>query len=291
MCLQSGLATSAAPDWSPTGDRILADPSVAVGPTQSRRTGFEATDASVSWSQPTGKAYIDVDPVTHRLMWHSAVNTDTLDISFLARTDEAIYHPAGKAIAAVGVDENGQYGVWLASNRGKNRTLITAIDDPTTQATGLSFSADGRTLYFVHRAVHALNLFGLFLNEIGTEGQFDANVTVSQVDDAVAWTTGPCDTTGSLVTRVNQNDPQDLRTIAGSPFATNSSLIPVGWLAGERLVIAARTTGCDGPADVWTWSVAGGFHQVGAGWNSVAVRVPHGAYVDLPDKIEQAAPG
>ena len=285
-------ATVPLPKWSPTGDRLLIDPSTAIGATTLRPTGYAAAATSVSWSQPTGKAFIAIDPATHRLIWHASTNSQTEDISFLARTDEAVYHPAGKAIAAVGVDENGHYGVWLASNRGLNRQLITSIDDPTTQATHLSFSADGRILYFVHRAVHALILDGLILNEIGVEGQADSNVVASTVGDAQAWTTGPCDSSGSLVARVDQATPQDLRTANGSPFTgASSTLQPVGWLGGARLVLIARNSGCDGPGDVWTWSLSSGFTKVGSGWSSVAVRIPHGAFVDLPAKIEQAAPG
>jgi hypothetical protein len=36
------------------------------------------------------------------------------------------------------------------------------------------------------------------------------------------------------------------------------SLSPIGWLDGARLVVASRTLGCDGPADVWIWSLLDG---------------------------------
>ena len=289
-CLEDEVETTAAVRWSATGDRLLTSDNTIVGAEGHRPSGIAAGNVDVSWSTPTGKALISIDPATHRLVWHSAITDETLDISFLARTDEAIYHPAGKGIAAVGTAEDGTYGVWLASNRGKDRQLITRIDDPTTPATHLGFSSDGRTLYFIHRAVHSLVLDGLLLTELGIEGGSEDNLVLSSFETAWANTTGPCDPTGSVMA-----NGVDLRTVPQSPFVDRSqTLQPVGWLDGLRLVVAARPQGCDGPADVWIWDGSSGdptFTKVGSGWDQLSVRAPHGPFVDLPTKIEQAAPG
>jgi hypothetical protein len=287
-CLQDGVTSQTPTRWSATGDRVLIDPATIDGPAGSRASGFDAANETVSWSAPSGKAIISIDPATHHLIWHSSTSSNTQDISFLARTDEAVYHPAGKGIAAVGLAEDGTYGIWLASNRGQNPKLITRIDDPTTPPTDLAFSADGLSLWFIHRALHVLLLQGLILDEVGVEGREEDNLTVSTVESGVAYTTGPCDGTGSIIA-----EDTDLRTAADSPFADGTTTLrPVGWLGGLRLVIAARPSGCDGPADVWIWSSpAKTFERVGSNLSSVAVRIPQGPSQELPANIEQAAPG
>jgi hypothetical protein len=274
--------------WSDTGERVLTDPATIEGAAGARASGVDAANQTVSWSAPSGKALIDIDPATHHLIWHSSTSNSTQDISFLARTDEAVYHPAGKAIAAVGLSEDGVYGIWLASNRGQNRQLITRIDDPSTPPTNLAFSADGLSVEFIHRAAHRLHLQGLVLDEFGIEGRQEGNLTVSTVDAIEAYTTGPCDSTGSIIA-----NGTDLRTAAGSPFSGGTTTVrPVGWLSGLRLVIASRPSGCDGPADVWIWSSnTNTFAPVASIATSVAVRIPHGPFNELPPTIDEAAPG
>jgi hypothetical protein len=44
---------------------------------------------------------------------------------------------------------------------------------------------------------------------------------------------------------------------AGTPLE-GLSVAPLGWLDATRLVVTARTLGCDGPADVWTWNLLDG---------------------------------
>jgi hypothetical protein len=287
-CLLDGVTPQSGMRWSATGERVLLDPATIEGADGSRASGFAAANQTVSWSAPEGKAIISIDAATHHLIWHSSTSNNTQDISFLARTDEAVYHPAGKGIAAVGLAEDGEYGIWLASNRGENRRLITRIDDPNTPPTDLAFSADGLSLQFIHRAAHRLMLQGLILEEVGVEGRQEDNLTVSTVESVDAYTTGPCDGTGSIIA-----NGTDLRTAAGSPFAGGTTTLrPVGWLNNLRLVIAARAVGCDGPADVWIWSSpTNTFEPVGANVSSIAVRIPHGPFQELPANIDQAAPG
>jgi len=288
-CLLDDASSTASPVWSPSGDRVVLDGATVAGADGSQSTGFAAA-SSVSWSQPTGKALISVDPQSHRLIWRSATSSYTQDISFLARTDEAVYHPAGTAIAAVGVDENGMYGIWLASNRGEGRRVVTTIDDPSTPAHDLAFSSDGRTLFFIHGVAHALSMQGLQLSELGVEGRTESDLTVSAIDWQAAIRTGECDSSGSVVLVAGSNQT-DLRTLFGSPFKTAQTLQPLGWIGSERLVVLARDSGCAGPGDVWTWSPTAGFDQIGTNWSSVTVRIAHGPFQDLPANIDEAAPG
>ena len=295
-CLLRVATDTSTVRWSPTGQRVLVDPHTVAGPEGTRASGYNATNQTVSWSQPTGKALLGITEAKGELTWRDSTKDDRKAISFLARTDEAVYHPAGRGIVAVGVDESGIYGVWLASNRGENRKLIARIDDPTTPVSHLTFSVDGTTLYFIHdhadaHHVHALQLAGLILTDYVTDPRPISDLTVSTTDSSVAWRAGRCDGSGSvLVTAPTTSPGTDLRSVAGSPFAS-STIQPIGWLSDARLVIAARASGCDGPADVWIWSNTGGFEQIGAGWTSVSVRTPRGPFQELPATIEEAAPG
>ncbi|MCU1387824.1 MAG: hypothetical protein JWL72_1162 [Ilumatobacteraceae bacterium] len=277
--------------WSSDAGRVLLDPATtttaAAGTTP---TGFDASNLTVSLSAPTGTATIGIDPATHRLM-HRGTNGSLTDISFLERTDEAAYYPSGKRIAAVGTDATGAYGIWLSTNVGKDPKEILSVEDPSTPVTNLSWSSDGRILRFIHGFVHELVIDGLQLFEVGLADRQEANLVVSKVDNATAWTTGPCDATGTVRT-AGESLGNDVRSAAGSPFAASPMTVqPVGWLSGSRLVIAARATGCSGPADLWIWTQGAAFQQVAHDAIAPSVRIPRGAFIDIPEVIEQQAPG
>ena len=294
-CLLDNQAGTAPMAWSSDAGRVLTDPTSATSASGTRSTGFGATNTSVTLSAPTGTATIGVDPATHRLIRQGPEGIS--DISFLARTDAAIYHPNGKCIIAVGTADNGAYGIWLSSNLGKEPKQILSVADPSTPVTDLAFSADATSLYFIHGFVHRLDFSGLILVPIGDEAHKDvnheANLVVSKLENAEAWSTGPCEPSGTVMFTADiLGPPQDIRTIAGSPFADAPVTIrPVGWLSGDRLVVASRQSGCDGPADLWIWSVVDGFHHIAHDALAPAVRVPRGPSKELPDVIEEAAPG
>jgi hypothetical protein len=289
-CLLDGVDASSAISWSTDAERVLLDPTRTATAKGIRATGFTADVTTVTLSSPSGSATIAVDPATRRLIRHGADGAVT-DISFLDTTDVAIYHQSGTRIIAVGT-LGSLYGIWLSSNLGTEPKMILSVDDPTTPVTDLALSADGQTLYFVHGFVHLLHIPILDLAELGQSGRNEANLAVSRVDGATAWTIGPCDASGSVVAIAPDADAVDLRTAARSPFAdADVTLQPVGWLRGARLVLAVRASGCEGPADVWTWSVAGEFDQIAHDVLAPAVRIAGGPFVDLPNNIEQAAPG
>ena len=291
-CLLDGVPGTSPVGWSSDAERVLTDPATAQNASGALPTGFDVTNTSVSLSAPTGTATIGIDPSTHRLIRHPQ-NGKVADISFLARTDSAVYHPSGKRIVAVGADQTGAYGIWLSSNLGLDPKMILSVADPSTPVTDLTFSADGQTLYFIHGFVHRLALSNLALTEVGKANRQEAALTASKLEDAQAWTTGPCDGKGTvLMTSAIATDTTDLRTMKDSPFAASGVTIrPVGWLSGFRLVIATRPSACDGPTDLWIWSVVDGFHHVAHNVLVPTVRIPRGSYTNLPDVIEQAAPG
>ncbi|MCU1398665.1 MAG: hypothetical protein JWN62_1774 [Acidimicrobiales bacterium] len=290
-CLIDQVSATGPVSWSSDAGRVLLDPATtataAAGVTP---TGFDSSNLTVSLSAPTGTATIGIDPTTHRLM-HRGTNGSLTDISFLERTDEAAYYPSGKRIAAVGVDANGGYGIWLSTNVGKDPKEILSVEDPSTPVTNLSWSSDGRILRFIHGFVHELVIDGLQLFEVGLADRQEANLVVSKVDNATAWTTGPCDATGTVRT-AGESLGNDVRSAPGSPFAGSPMTVqPVGWLSGSRLVIAARAVGCSGPADLWIWTQGGDFQQVAHAAIAPSVRIPRGAFIDIPEVIEQQAPG
>lgn len=292
-CLLDGVNGASPLAWSSDAGRVLLDPATSATANGRRSTGFDPTMSGVVLSAPKGTATIAVDPVTHRLIRHGSDGAVS-DISFLASTDEAIYHPGGTRIVAVGTDANGRYGIWLSSNLGKEPKQILSVADPSTPVTDLTFNADGTEIYFIHGFVHQLIVDRLILNDLGKADRGEANLVVSTLESSTAaWSVGPCDPTGTvLMSSPILAQETDLRTMTGSPFVdSNVSLQPVGWLSGYRVVIAARASGCDGPADLWVWSTVDGFHHIARGALAPSVRLPRGVYRDLPDVIDLAAPG
>jgi hypothetical protein len=290
-CLVDGVAGTSPISWTSDAGRALLDPTRSISASGPHPTGFDASLDTVVLSAPTGTATIAIDPATHRLIRHGSDGAVS-DISFLASTDEAIYHPRGTRIIAVGTSDTGAYGIWLSSNLGADPKQILSVEDPTTPVTNLSLSADGQTLFFIHGFVHRLYVPNLILTEIGVAGRDEAHLVVSKLEEAQAWTTGPCDATGTVLMDSNLTpEATDLRTIAGSPFTGSTQVLePIGWLSGYRLVVAARAS-CGGPADIWIWSPVDGFHHVAHDALAPSVRIPRGPFTDLPDTIEQAAPG
>jgi hypothetical protein len=292
-CLLDGVDGGSPQAWSSDAGRVLLDPSTSATASGRRSTGFDHTMAAVVLSAPKGTATIAVDPVTHRLIRHGSDGAES-DISFLAKTDEAIYHPGGTRIIAVGTDAAGNYGIWLSSNLGKEPKQVLSVADPSTPVTDLAFSADATQLYFIHGFVHRLTMAVLQLDEVGQADRGEANLVVSTLEQGTAaWSVGPCDSTGTvLMSSPILSQPADLRTMTGSPFVgSDVTLQPVGWLSGYRVVLAVRPSGCDGPADLWIWSTVDGFRHVAHGALASAVRLPRAAFRDLPDVIDQAAPG
>jgi hypothetical protein len=290
MCLVDGVAGEHPVSWSSDAGRVLIDPTTAINSDGARGSGFDVSNTTVSLSAPTASATIAIDPATHRLMHHN-LNGSTTDISFLDRTDEAAYYPSGKRIAAVGVGPGNAYGIWLSSNTGGPAKQILSVADPSTPVTNITWSADGSQLFFIHGFVHRLVITGLQLNEVGKADRGEANLVVSKVEDAAAWTTGPCDGAGTILLTTPLGEG-DIRTMDGSPFAgSTAALQPVGFLSGYRLVFVSRARGCDGPGDVWVWSPVDGFHHVATDALAASVRIPRGAYHDIPDVILEQAPG
>ena len=225
-------------------------------------------------------------------MWRNSTDAaERLDVSFLADTVAAAYHPAGKAIAALGTDENGSIGLFLATNRGQDRKQLTFAEDPAdTRLTELAFDANGASIFFVHLHggsyhVHRLVIDGLVLTDVADEsGSADRLVASTTVDGSVAWqqTDGPSHTVRAIFSG------GELVTMSGAEATT--ALEPVGWW-GDRLVVLEHENGSTGAGTLWSWSGSDEPVQLATGVERAATRVERGPFLELPTEITQQAVG
>jgi hypothetical protein len=281
--------------WSPSGARVLLGPAYVLDDAGTRVSGYFATNPGVQWSYPTGKALIAPSVSQGTLIWRSSADSSNrLDISFLVDTDIAVYHPAGKNILAVGVDGNGTHGLFVASNRGANPRALATLDDPATTITDVAVDVHGDHLFIVHdhgtyQEIHRLDLPSLTLTDVIDSPSPLAELTLGPTRDSpLAFRQGDCATTTRALVSVagGSIDPA-----ASMPALADRSTTPVGWLDGHRLVIAARSTGCTGPADVWSVDLDGSAQLMVSGVDEVAVRSMVQDIGELPGDINSQAPG
>jgi hypothetical protein len=233
-------AAHAAMAWGGTGDRLLLPPTSVFLGTQRLSAGVGPL-ATAILSRPNGTSVLAVGN-DHHLRKHPIAGGPFTDISFLARTDEAIYHPGGRFIAAVGVDKNGGYGISIANNVGKDPRKL-ADGESAKRIFSLAFSQDGELLWFIadhgdHVDVHLLvirtgELTTSFHN---TEGY--ARVVASPFTRTTAVATSDC---ASLMNGLG---------VQPTGALLERALEPVGFLSDGRLVVVARAKGCTGPGDV-----------------------------------------
>jgi hypothetical protein len=279
--------------WSPGGDRVLLGADTVLDTNGVRSTGFTAGNTGVRWSYPTGKALIAPESQNGSLVWRNSRNGgDQLDVTFLARTDVAVYHPAGKDIIAAGVGPDGVAGLYLASNRGADARVITTLDDPTTSINEIAVDPSGLQLYFVHdhgsvKHIHTLLMQGLLLGEMASSEQPLGGLTLG-VDSSsfLAYREGDC----AVIVATKIPDGA-AGTALTAPGLEGRSVSPVGWLDSSRLVVAVRDRGCDGPAEVWIVTPDGSGHQVLPMVEAVSVRTVLSSWGELPDDINAQAPG
>jgi hypothetical protein len=278
--------------WSPDATRVLIGGATIAGDFGSRDTGYFPENLDVTWSAPTGKALVAPSVRDGGLVWRSSDNAgDRKDVSFLTDTVAAAYHPAGKAIAAIGVSETGSAGLYLATNRGEDRQQLTFLEDPATAITELAWDADGSSLSFIHdhsgfHHVHRLIVNGLVLTDISQEdgvGDMLVASTVSQGD--IAWR----QTLGAQVT-VRASFANGLAE-SYPPSVPGVGAEPVGWLGRELIVLERPAADPTEPGTLWAWSGGASVRQLIAGVERAAVRIPRGAYVELPTEIIQQAVG
>jgi hypothetical protein len=294
-CLAEVAADNIGPfRWSPAADRVLLNSATVFDGIQALPTGYLATNAKVTWSYPSGKALIAPAVADNHLLWRTAGEpASRRDISFLARTDIAAYHPAGKNIFSAGQADDGTAGLFLAGNRGENPRVIAQLDDPNTAITEIAPDTSGSRVFFVHDHrngtfhVHALGLPELALTDVTQANEPVAALTVSNIPSGpAAWRIGDC--AGLTRTQIAGID-----VVRDQPVVfVSMSTEPVGWIDAQRLVVMTRTTGCAGPGDLWVWNVAtSSASLLVTGVGSVAIRATLPAAGQLPGDINSTAPG
>jgi hypothetical protein len=213
---------------------------------------------SISWSRPTGRAIVYVSE--GRLLKVDAFGDKPQDISFLSEHDEVVYHPAGTHIAVTGTADDGTYGLWLATNVGKEPQLL-AIGEDALRIFSLSFAHDGTTMYYAAEHEDRYDVHALRLALQDEEGRTrDAELTTldsaaAEMGDVVAsafaagtiaYSVGSCDEGKKI--RIWDGSVTEL----GGELARLSTE-PVGWLPGGELVVFARPSGCEGDGTLYTW--------------------------------------
>lgn len=164
--------------WGAAGDRLLtgggedidagavtADGDLPLAVPASR---FE----SASWTRPTGTSVVGIDD-DNRLIKYPIDGGPPVDLSFLARHDEVVYHPAGTHVMVVGEAANGDYGIWQATNIGTQPELLVA--GVTAMVFEPVVSHDGLFLYFLADHGDGSHMHEVFLVE-GATNEFDSSI-------------------------------------------------------------------------------------------------------------------
>jgi hypothetical protein len=220
--------------WSGAADRVLLSSTSAVLGSGTVKTGFDPA-AVASWSRPKGTAFLSVAPDGH-LRRHDIAGP-SLDISFLDRHESAMYHPAGRDVASVGVDHNGVYGIFLGSNRGGNVRPL-ARSETAKHLTLWGWTVTGNLLFTAdhgdHADLHQLDLGTGNLVTLDSAPSIDqlGPVSASTLSGGgVAWVKGSC-AAGTRQLNVVRGGKQV--TVAPGPAQHGD---PVGWLPGGVLIV------------------------------------------------------
>ena len=294
-CLSELTLDDAGPlRWSPAGDRVLLNSVTVFDGSKALPSGYLSTNNRVSWSYPTGKALIAPAVADSHLLWRTAGQPQTrTDISFLARTDVAAYHPAGRNIFAAGQAADGTEGLFVASNRGQNPRLLAHLDEPNTAITEIGADPSGSRVYFIHDHkngtfhVHAIDLPGLTITDVAQVAEPVAKLTINFVAGAaLAVRVGDC--AGLTRTQVFNAGASIDQLAAFAAISTE----PIGWLDAQQIVLSTRPSGCSGPSDLWIWNIATSAATPLVGnVDAVAIRSVLTSFGELPGDINSAAPG
>ncbi len=233
-CLLDGIGSGPALRWNGPADKlILPDGRVLT-------SGWPADVArgrpsSLTWSYPTGTAVLEVDQDGHLLRIPSR-GGDPLDITFLAHHDAAIYHPAGTHVVSSGRSREGNYGLWVATNRGGDVRLL-ARGETANAISNLVFTVNHQLLFVAdhgdHKDLHQLELTNerlVTVTKIPASDCFTSVVASRSPGGGVAWASGRCGGGPVTATAVRTGS---LLPLTGTEMAAAD---PVGFLPDGTLV-------------------------------------------------------
>jgi hypothetical protein len=231
------------PVWNARGDSVLLG-NHALSPSGELTEALTDRERDIpQWSRPSGTSVVYLSD--GRVMKRSSRGGDAIDISFLERHDAVTYHPSGTHIATSGEDDNGDFGLYLATNVGTEPQLL-ASGEAARFIVNLQFTEDGRYLYY--SAQHGPREWHLHRLGIGRNAVLETLAVAHENFDyavspfkpkAVAWfVSGDCAAgeTGSFEVRG--------QTLKLSVDQRSANVRPVGWLPSGELVVLASTTGC-----------------------------------------------
>jgi hypothetical protein len=235
--------------WSAGGDRVLLGGLQTFLPSGERPI-VEEQVRSPRWSRPSGKATIHISIDSKRLLKVPAEGGTATDISFLTRHDEVVYHPAGTHIAVAGLAKDGSYGIFLATNTGKDPQPL-ANAETAKSISALVFDEQGESLYFAadhgeHHHLHRLHIGEGRLETYAETREPISRIFVSQ-DGKLAYREGSC--TKGTETMVRQAEGEIHAAAAVAPFVE-----PAGWLPDGGLLLIARQSSCDEAGDLRLWA-------------------------------------
>ena len=295
-CLVKLAAGDADPvRWGPQGDRVLlGNRTFVVNDTRSD-TGFGGTDI-VTWSAPKGTALLRLDPTAKKVAKRNNLDSTAITSFDVAEADDALYHPAGKAVVFVGRPTNeSPYGIWLMSNEGERPQIITVGED-AKRIRLLGWSAGGSLLTFwaehfdgtTH--VHHLQLPGLVIQDGNGNGDVTSTVLGDvQRNDPSAIVTGNC-ADRSLSVRV----PGFSELVDAWPLKQRDVRVLSVDDNRQIITVATRDTTCDGSEDIWRWerkSDPVAPKLLARGVTGVSIRDIARSPFELPADITGRAPG
>jgi len=243
--------------WSPRGQRAVLNNSTTFDADGRRANGFLPENVRVRFVQPSGAALIAPTSSNRTLVRREADTGARSEVTFLAQTEVATSHPAGGSLIAAGQASDGTRGIFVASDLGANSRAIVRVDTDGVVVTELAADASGGALYFLTSSdtgfgLHSVTFPDLSEADLSSDQSPMTELVTGPVTGTTAWRVGLCNSVTSVrVLDDRVAEPVDVGD--GTPIAA-LSLSPVGWLDANRLVIAARPLGCDGPADIWIWN-------------------------------------
>lgn len=248
--------------WSPPGDRVLLAGGTVLDAAGARRSGFEVGSTRVRW-EADGNGLVSPNSSGSSVVRRSSTAADDrTTIAFLSRTWALAAHPAGAGVVvAAGVADDGRRGLAARVAADRPPVPLLTLLNPDEQITELAIDDAGDVVYFitdngVQFRVHRLALAMLTTSELDVEQAPIAQLVVGPAWRTVAWRVGLCNDDTETVVRDDRSG--NVMQVGDDTPLEGLSLSPVGWLDAARLVVASRTLGCDGPADVWIWNLLDG---------------------------------
>lgn len=275
--------------WGGLGDRLFLQTStggrVAFSDEVFPVSPDDTDPVAYGLSRPTGTSVLFTSGNKRHLYKISANGKDQEDISFLRRHDDVVYHPAGMHIVAVGVDEDGTYGIHIATNAGKERHLLVLSED-AKRVYSLSFSSSGELFYAAEHEnrydVHSVALQGgptgdVLAGGLGTHYTSDFPIT-----KAVVSQFRPSPIAIQVGTSVGNSCPGETLVSKGRKTTVLEAGLPtepVGWLPNGDLAYVSLDQSCDISQALHVWD-GEEEHLVVEAPTAVAIR---GILPDPPD--------